>query len=145
MARYSISTTKTTGAAAAWQLQFRTGSARDARVFELGLFTTTAVAGTYTLERAATVGATFTSTPTGAAFDPVTTAGVAVVDTAATTPPTRAATPAPFRQAVFPATIGSGVIWTFPDGLLVPISSGLLIWQTTAAAVGLSFYVDYDE
>lgn len=145
MPDYSISTTKTTGAAAAWQLQFRTGSARDARIWEVGLFTTTAVAGTYTLERSNSVGSTFTSTPVGAAVDPNSSAGVAVVDTAATGAPTRLGTPAPFRQIVFPATVGSGVIWTFPRGLVVPTSGGILLWQTTTAAVGLSFYIDYNE
>lgn len=145
MPDYSISTTKTTGAAAAWQLQFRTGSARDARIWEIGLFTTTAVAGTYTLDRSNTIGATFTSTAVGTMVDPNSGVGAAVVDTAASTAPTRAGTPAPFRQVVFPATVGSGVIWTFPRGLVVPTSGGLLIWQTTAAAVGLAFYIDYNE
>lgn len=145
MPDYSISTTKTTSASAAWQLQFRASSTRDVRVFEIGLFTTTAVAGTYTLERSNSVGATFTSTATGAPTDPNSSAGAAVVDTAATSAPTRLATPAPFRQVVFPATIGSGVIWSFPRGIVVPTSGALLLWQTTAAAVGLSFYVDYNE
>jgi hypothetical protein len=145
MARYSIQTTKTSGAAAAWLAQFRTGSARDARVFEVGVFTTTAVAGTVGLIRSATVGATFTSTATGAPYDPVSAAGVAVIDTAATTAPTISGTPAYFKQAVFPATAGSGVIWSFPNGLIVPISSGLLLWQLSTAAVGYNFYVDFEE
>lgn len=145
MARYSITTTKTSGAAAAWLLQLRTSATRDLRLFEVGVYTTTAAAGTIGLIRSATVGATFTSTPTGAPLDNVSGAGSAVVDTAATTPPTIAATPAYLRQAVFPATAGSGVIWSFPNGIVVPISSGILLWQTSALAVGYNAYFDFDE
>lgn len=145
MARYSIATTKTSGAAAAWLLQLRTSSTRDLRLREVGVYTTTAVAGTVGLIRSATVGATFTSTAAGAAWDNVSGAGSALVDTAATTAPTISGTPAYFRQAVFPATIGSGVIWTFPEGLVVPVSAGILIWQLTAAAVGYNAYFDFDE
>lgn len=145
MARYSIQTTKTSGAAAAWLLQLRTGTARPATVYEVGVYTTTGVAGTVGLIRAATVGATFTSTAAGTPFDAIAGAGVAVVDTAATTAPTISGTPTYFRQAVFPATAGSGVIWTFPEGISVPVSSGLLLWQTSTAAVGYNVYFDYDE
>lgn len=146
MARYSASVTKTTSASAAWQLQIRQSSAaRSLRLLELGIWTTTAVAGTYTLERSNSVGATFTSTA-GKAEDPLSSAGGGVIDTAITTAPTREATPIPFRQVVFPATIGSGVIWTFgTDGLIVPASGGLLIWQTTTAAVGLAVYAAWAE
>lgn len=146
MARYSISVTKTTGAAAAWQLQIRqTSTARALRLKELAIFTTTAAAGTYTVERSATVGATFTSTA-GTAEDPLASAGGGVIDTAATTAPTRAATPLPFRTVVAPATVGSGALWVFNgDGLIVPAAGGILIWQTTASAVGLSVYAAWDE
>lgn len=145
MARYSGSATKTSGAAAAWVFQLRQPStSRDMRVFEVGIFTTTAVAGTVTLERSNSVGATFTST-SGAAEDPQTSAGTVVIDTAITTAPTRLATPAPFRTVSFPATAGSGAIWTFPTGLVVSAGSGLLIWQTSAAAVGYAVYFAWDE
>lgn len=31
------------------------------------------------------------------------------------------------------ATIGVGVVWTFPMGLVIPISSSLVVWNITAA------------
>lgn len=142
MARYSISWTKTTGAAAGIVGQLRTGSTRDMRIYEVGVFTTTAVAGTVQLARSTAVGTSPTSTGTGAAHDAISGAGVAVVDTAATG--ITVAT-VPFRTAVFPATIGSGAIWTFPGGLVLPISSGLSLWQTTTAAVGYAAYFEYEE
>lgn len=146
MARYSSSVTKTSSASAAWQIQIRqTSTTRSLVLRELGLFTTTAVAGTYTLERSNSVGATFTTTLAGKAEDPLSGAGGGTIDTAITTAPTREATPIPFRQVAFPATAGSGVIWTFADGLVVPQAGGLLIWQTTTAAVGLALYAAWSE
>lgn len=146
MARYSGSATKTSGAAAAWVYQLRQPStSRDMRVFEVGIFTTTAAAGTITLERSNSVGATFTTTVLGDKEDPQSSAGTATIDTAITTAPTRIATPLPFRTFSFPATAGSGVIWTFPNGLVVPAAGGLLIWQTSAAAVGYAAYFAWDE
>jgi hypothetical protein len=142
MARYDVSATKTT-AAAGLIGQLRNGSARDARVFEVGIFASTAVSGTVGLIRPSAVGATFTSTGPGAAHDPVVGAGVAVLDTAATTPPTIGSVY--MRQIVLPATIGAGIIWTFPDGIVVPTSGSLALWQISAAAVTYAMYFSYDE
>jgi hypothetical protein len=143
MARYSIATTKTTGAAAGLVVQLRAGAARDVRVFEVGVSTSTAVAGTVGLIRPTAVGATFTSTGTGQPHDNISGAGVAVVDTAATTPPTIGTTY--LRQFSFPATAGSGVIWTFPEGLVIPTSGSIALWQTSALAVGYVAYFSYEE
>jgi hypothetical protein len=147
MPRYAASATKTTGAAAAWVFQLRqTSAARSIRVLEVGLFSTTAAAGTYTLERSNSIGATFTTTVAGTPEDPLSSAAGGTLDTAITTAPTRLATPLPFRQVSFPATAGSGMVWTFgPDGLVIPASGGMLIWQTSSAAVGLACYWVFDE
>jgi hypothetical protein len=143
VSRYSLSATKTTGAAAGLIAQLRTGSARDLRIWEVGVFATTAVSGSIGLIRPSAVGATFTSTAAGQPEDPVSGAGVAVIDTVAGTPPTIGATY--LRQATLPATIGAGVIWTFPNGLVVPISASMALWQTSALAVGYALYFVYDE
>lgn len=143
MSRYSLATTKTTGAAAGLLAQLRTGSARDLRVWEIGVFATTAVSGAVGLIRPTAVGATFTSTSTGQPEDPSTSAGVAVIDTAATTAPTIGSTY--MRQITLPATIGAGVVWTFPAGIVVPTSASLALWQTSAAAVGYACYFVFDE
>lgn len=143
MSRYNLATTKTTGAAAGMIVQLRTGSSRDLRIWEVGVFATTAVSGSIGLIRPSAVGATFTSTSTGQPEDNVSGAGVAVIDTAATTPPTIGSTY--MRQATLPATIGAGIVWTFPAGLVVPVSASVALWQTSALAVGYAVYFVYDE
>lgn len=143
MARYDIGVTKTTGAAAGLLCQLRAGSGRQLQIWEIGVFSTTAVAGEVGLIRPTVVGATFTSSAVGAAEDPSSAAGVAVVDTAATTAPTIGTNY--MRRIQFPATIGSGVIWTFPNGLWVPVSLSMALWQISAAAVTYDAYFCYDE
>jgi len=143
MARYNIGVQKTTGAAAGLLCQLRSGAARDLRVWEIGVFSTTAVAGEVGLIRPTAVGATFTSSAVGAAEDNASTAGVAVVDTAAGTAPTIGTNY--MRRIQLPASIGAGVIWTFPIGINVPISSSLALWQISAAAVTYDVYFCYEE
>lgn len=143
MARYEIGVSKTTTAAAGLLCQLRTGAARDVRVFELGIFASTAVSGEVALIRPSAVGATFTSSGVGASLDGASSAGVSVVDTAATTAPTIGTNY--MRRIVLPGSIGAGVIWTFPTGINVPVSSSLAIWQLTALAVTYDVYFDYDE
>jgi hypothetical protein len=143
MARYGIGWTKTTSAAAGLLVQLRAGAARDLRLYEVGVFATTAVAGEIGLIRPSAVGATFTSTAVGAAEDNAAGAGVAVVDTAAATPPTIGTNY--MRRIQLPGTVGAGVIWTFPVGLNVPVSSSIALWQISAAAVTYDGYFTYDE
>lgn len=148
MARYSASVTKTSGAAAAWQFSIaQVSTARNLVLRELGLFSTTAAAGTYTLERQNAAGTGTRTGTVGQAEDPLVGATTAQIDTAwATTNPTRAATPIPFRTVAFPATSGSGIVWTFgPTGLICAQANALIVWQTTAAAVGLALYAVWDE
>lgn len=143
MARYEIGYTKTTGAAAGLLAQIRTGAARDIRVWEIALFASSAASGTVGLIRPSAVGATFTSTGTGQAEDNIAGAGVAVVDTAATTAPTIGTTY--MRRITLPATIGAGFIWTFPQGIVVPTSTSLALWQISAVAVAYDGWLCFDE
>lgn len=143
MARYQIGVSKTTGAAAGLLAQLRTGAARDLRVYELGVFAATAVSGTVALIRPSAVGATFTSSAVGAADDPIAGAGVAVVDTAATTAPTIGTNF--MRRIVLPGAVGAGVIWTFPNGLTIPVSASLALWQLSALAVTYETYWVFEE
>lgn len=147
MARSAISVQKASGAAAGPVVQFRAaGAARDARVFEIGVFAVTAVAGEVGIGRPAAIAGTptgGTAVASGQGYDNVAGAGAAVVDTGWTTPPT---SPTTFwRRAMLPATIGAGVIWTFPTGLVVPASGAFVVWQFTTAAVTYDVYFDFDE
>ena len=143
MARYEIGVTKTTGAAAGLLAQLRSGTARDIRLFEVGIFASTAVSGEVALVRPTAVGATFTSSAVGASLDPATIAGVTVVDLVAGTAPTIGTNY--MRRIVLPGSIGAGVIWTFPQGISIPTSGSLALWQLSALAVTYSAYFDYDE
>jgi hypothetical protein len=140
MARYEIGVAKTTGAAAGLLCQLRAGSARDAEVVEIGIFATTAVAGEVALIRPSVVGATFTSSAVGAALDNIAGAAASVVDTAAGTAPTIGTNY--MRRIQFPATIGAGVIWSWPreNCPVIPVSGSLALWQLSAAAVGYDVY-----
>lgn len=41
------------------------------------------------------------------------------------------------------ATIGVGIVWTFPRGLVIPVSSGLVIWNiTTTLAADINCVLD---
>lgn len=144
MARYGLAVTKTTGAAAGLLCQLRAGAARDLRVWEVGVFASTAVSGEVGLIRPSAVGSGFTSSAVGAAEDAIAGAGVAVVDTAATGAPTITSI-SYMRRIQLPATIGSGVIWTFPIGINIPVSGSLALWQISAAAVTYDTYFTYDE
>jgi len=143
VARYGIDFAKTSGAAAGLIVQLRAGAARDIRLYEVGIFSTTAAAGTIQLIRPSAVGATFTSVGPGLTQDPIAGAGVALVDTAATTPPTIGTVG--FRRISLAANVGGGVIWTYTAGIAIPVSGSIALWQLSALAVGYAGYFDYEE
>ena len=143
MARYGNSITKTTGAAAAAICTLSTNASRDARVFEVGIFASTAVSGEVGLMRPGNTPGTPSGGQVGAALDNVSGAGSAGLhNTWATTQPTAGTG---MRRIVLPGTIGAGVIWTFPEGIVIPASGFLMLWQYSALAVTYSAYFHYDE
>ena len=133
MAVYSLSqrTSATAAASAAWEI--RTAAGDRAVLLELGISQVTAVAGVYGLGRPAAIGVTPTSPQTFLAEDFADPASTVQASVAWATGPT---VPANFfRRVACPATIGAGVIWTFPRGLVVPISSSIIIWILATAPV----------
>jgi hypothetical protein len=133
MAIYSISqrTSATAAASASWEI--RTTATDRAEVLELGLSQVTAVAGVYGLGRPAAIGITPTSPQTVLAEEPAGPAGTVTVCVAWGTGPT---VPANFfRRVSCPATIGAGVIWTFPRALIIAASSSIIIWIIATAPV----------
>lgn len=142
MARYGNSVTKTTSTAAAPIATLSTGAGRDLRVFEIGITVSTAVSGEVGIMRPANSPATPSGGQIGSALDNIAGAGVAVTGNAWATAPTAGTG---MRRMVLPATIGAGVIWSFPQGIVLPVSSFLVVWQYSALAVTYSVYFDYDE
>lgn len=126
----SVLTTGVSSGSAAWEI--RTSANKRARLLELGLFLTAATASVYQLGRPAAIGVTPTS-PVD--FLPEDNADVEVSGDlqsalAWSTAPT---SPANFFRGInLPAQIGTGVIWTFPKGIVIPYSSSLVLWNGAA-------------
>ena len=134
MALYALSqrTTATAAASASWEV--RSTSTNKPQVMELGISQNTGVAGVYGLGRPGAIGNTPTSPQTfvdegdGNAPTALTTAAVAWG-----TGPT---VPTNFNRRIScPATIGAGVIWTFPRGLGIPVSNSIVVWIIALAPV----------
>jgi hypothetical protein len=127
----AVLTTGTGSGAAAWEI--RTGATPGrAKLLELGVFLQAATASDYSLGRPAAIGVTPTGPVDFLVEDPADVLASGVVQSALAwgTPPT--APTAFFRRVEFPATVGSGVIWTFPKGLTIAVSSSLVLWNNTA-------------
>lgn len=150
MSRYAVATTKVSTAAAGFIVDLRSSTSRDLRVWEVGVFAETAVAGTVELRRSASAG----TTPGGPVVPQPedgagTTAASANLYTTYATAPTVGTVA--MRRYPIPATVGAGVIWTFPLGLVVPsgtfsaTANGLIVYQATAAAVTYSVHISYEE
>lgn len=148
MAHTSLAGTKASTAAAGPIVQFRAASAaRDVRVFEIGVFATTAVAGEVGVGRPAAIAVT-PATPIGPiaagnGYDNVSGAGAALIDTTWGTAPTAPAIP--WRRYSIPATIGAGIVWRWAEGIVIPSGGALVLWQFSALAVTYDFHFEFDE
>jgi hypothetical protein len=102
---------------------------------EFGIFMAAATASQYALGRPAAIGVTPTTPVDFLPDDPAdpTVAGLVQSALAWGTGPT-APTAFP-RRISTPATIGSGVIWTFPRGYMIPVSSSIVLWNLAANGV----------
>ncbi len=134
--RYSIGfVTPAAGAGAAYAA-FRAVS-RSSVLVEIGLTCNAATASNISLFRNTAAGyAASTSTSVGQADNPLAAAGTSLIDTAWSTAPTITAA-SRLRRFMLPATIGAGLIWTFPEGLIVRTSTPtdhLVIWNEGAGA-----------
>lgn len=121
----------TAAGGANWEI--RTAAGDRAKVLEIGFSQVTAVAGTYGLGRPAAIGVTPTSPQTFLQEDPADPVSTVTCCVAWATPPT---VPANFfRRITCPATIGAGMVWTFPQGLIIPISFSIVLWVIATAPV----------
>jgi hypothetical protein len=133
MAIYSLGvrTTSGTSAAAAWEIY--TAATDRAYILEFQIFMAAATASTYGLGRPAAIGQSPTSPVTLLQEDPGNPAGTVKSALAWGTGPTA---PTAFHRRIgLPATIGTGVIWTFPRGLVIPISSSMVLWNIATNGV----------
>lgn len=149
--RYEIGIAKAgvnTANTVVWQLRSPT---RRTVLYELGIFVDTAptTAPQFVIARALTAGTSTTST-LGQALVPEAPAATATVDSVWSAAPTFT-TAGPFiRRMTLPVTAGSGIIWTFPEGLVVTstATTGLIIANAAATGATLgqfSIYASWDE
>jgi hypothetical protein len=133
-------TSNITTAAACWEI--RTTASGKVNVQEIGISLVTAAATVIGIGTPAAIGVTPTSPQTFLRED---TADQTAVTTAAVAWATGPTVPANFfRRWSFPATIGSGIIFTFPQGLVIPVSSSLVLWNILGGAT-LDVYATVDE
>ncbi len=142
MAIYSLANRTSATSAAAANLEVRTTATDRVRIMELGLTQNTGTAGVYGLGRPAVIGGTPTTPVTVLAEDPGEPAGTATTAIAWGTGPT---VPANFfRRVTCPATAGAGIVWIFPRGLIIAVSSAVVVWIIATAPV-CDIWVVVDE
>ena len=123
-----VRTVDGTNAAACWGI--RTGATPGrAKLLEIGFFLVAATASVLGLGRPQAIGTTPTAPVDFLPEDPNDVIAAGVVQSAvawggAPTVPAKF-----FRRISLPATIGTGVIWTFPKGITIPVSSELVLWN----------------
>lgn len=133
VASLSVRTSAGTSAAAAWEIF--TNSTTEAYLLEIGLFLNAATASVYGLGFPAAIGVTPTA-PVLFLREGSRTALVAASFQSALAWGTGPTVPANFyRRVSLPATIGTGVIWTFPKGLYIPVSGSVVLWNITTNSV----------
>jgi hypothetical protein len=123
-----VRTVSGTDAAAAWEIRAAATPGR-LKLMELGFFLAAATASVFGLGRPAAIGDTPTTPVDFLQEDPanVLAANVALSALAWGTGPT---VPVPFlRRIALPAVVGTGVIWTFPEGLVIPVSDSIVLWN----------------
>lgn len=129
-----VRTVDGTIAAAAWEIRTAATPGR-ARLMEIGFTLAAATATTIGLGRPAAIGITPTTPVDFLPEDPNDVIATGVIQSALAwgTGPT---VPTAFlRRIALPATIGTGVIWTFPEGIVIPVSSSIVVWNIAANSV----------
>lgn len=144
MARYALAWTVVgvSNQALAW---LRSTTGKDMRIWEIAVYESggTAAASDVGLGRPAAISVTPT-TLTPQAEDTSSAAAACTGQVAAGTKPT---IPANFiRRFGVPAQLGAGVIWSFPNGLVVPSGPAeMVVWNIGAATSTFAGYFSYDE
>lgn len=134
MAIYSLGGRGGVGTTGVASTEIIAAAAVKPKLMELGISQTAATASEFGLGRPAAIGVTPTSPVT--VLDEADGGGPAGTTRTAVawgTPPT---VPVQFnRKVLTPATIGAGVIWTFPRGLGIPVSASLVLWNLATNSI----------
>jgi len=123
-----VRTSDGTAGAAAWEIRAASTPGR-AKLFELGFFLAAATASIYGLGRPQAIGDTPTSPVDLLPEDPNDVITAALIQSALAWDTGPTVPTAYMRRIALPATIGAGVIWTFPTGIVIPVSGSLVLWN----------------
>jgi hypothetical protein len=139
LASIALRTSNVTISNANWEL--RTTAGVVARVLELSLVQVTGTASSFGIGRPAAQGVTPGTTST---FQRDNSGDPACVTTASLTWGTSPTAPTNYhRRWNSAATVGVGMIFTFPRGLVVPVSASLVVFNVTASvALDLNCAID---
>ncbi len=129
-----VRTTSGTTAEAAWEIITGATPGR-AKVKEVGVFMAAATASTFGLGYPQAVGTTPTAPVDFLCEDPNDVLATGVVQSALAWAATPTIPLKFFRRISLPAVVGTGVIWTFPEGLVIPVSSSLVLWNLASNGV----------
>lgn len=143
MAIYSSSvlTTVTTTTAPSWDV--KAAATNEPMIMEIGAINGAATACTYAYGRSGNTPTQTTPTLLQAEDEgrPAGLTGTAVAWSVAPTVPTVF-----FRRAYLPATIGAGIIFTFPRGITLAASGASLVqWNVAASSALVAVHVVADE
>lgn len=137
MAIYALGQKTTNFTATQACLELRTAANR-ARVLEIGLTSYTATVQDVGLGRPQAQGVT----PVNVLFQAEDFAEIASVTNSSLSWATSPTVPLQyFRRWSAPATVGAGIVWTFPRGLTVPINASLVLWNIVTAVATATWIV----
>lgn len=144
MAIYSQGFNTTVVTSAAPSFDIKASSTNSPKLMEYGINLGAATASTYGIGRPGNDGSV---AQTSAVLflaenpaDPAAQTGTAVAWGTAPTVPTNFA-----RRCYLPATIGAGIIWTFPRGFTLPTSKGIVNWNIAASSANTAIWAVIDE
>jgi len=142
---YSLGVRTPAATAGAAYATIHTAASDRAYVREVGIFLSAATASSVALVRSSNTPVASTSA-LGQAHDTAAPSATVNVDSAWSTAPTVGANY--LRRTTLPATIGAGLIWTFPPDapLILNASQWLVLWNFgIAAGSALDIYCVWDE
>ena len=133
MAIFSLANRTGIATTTAASLEIRAGASNRPRLLEMGIWLNAATQSPIGIGRPQAIGITPTSPVTVLAEDPAESTGLTQTALAWATPPT-----VPlnfFRRVNIAATIGAGVILTFPRGIVIAAGLALVNWNIAAVSL----------
>ena len=144
MAIYSLAVAGSVGTTTAPSIDIKASSTNSPRLMELGFINGATTQCTWGIGRPGNDGSVAQTSPIVVLpenpADPTGQTGTAVAWGTAPTVPTQY-----LRRAYLPATIAAGIIFTFPRGLVLPQTKGIVVWNIAASSATYQMWCVVDE